>query len=484
MSNSNKKFLVDFLFSSLPKIVGKVKGVILIPVVTKVLGQEAFGIWTNFTIGLTLVASVASLSLGAATNQFLVDTSENQLREEYSAIMVVSTLSSAVIGVLLILFRDPLATVAFGSDTRSYLVILLAGALVFSLFTRQSVQFYRSQRRMDVFAGVQSTRSIGEIAAVTLAALTFESIIGIVSAYLVFHICFSLIVGILIFRDFGIGYPDFERIDQYVRFGIPLVVTGMMYWIVNVSDRYLITYFHDVNVTGGYAVVYATASVLGIFSLAIGTVLFPDLSSLRKNNESQEYRERLSNILKYFLVISVPATIGLIVIADPLLLLLSSTSISGYTDLMYILAPAMLAYGMFNILIQAILSDGRSRSSAIIWGAIAVLNFGANLVLVPEYAAIGASITTLGSFLVGLGIVILWKRKDIVISFGDVGKIAVASILMGAIVSLAQSVIPLPGPVILPLLVGIGVVVYASLGFVSGFLTSDDIMSAVDTIRG
>lgn len=468
--------------STIPKLVSKSKGLVFIPVVTKILGQDAYGVWTNFTIGLTLIASVASLSLGAATNKFLADASQERLTREYWAITIVTMASAAVTGLLLLLLRDPVESVIFDSGTRSHLVLILIAALVFSLYSRQSVQFYRSQRRMGIFAGVQSIRSLGEIGTVVVAALVFESIVAILVSYVVFNLLLSIALALSIINDYGIRHPDFSRINQYIRFGIPLVVSGTMYWFVNVSDRYLITYFHSVDVTGGYAVVYATASGLSIFSMAIGTVLFPDLSALRANNDIEEYRRRLSNVLKYYFIITIPAAVGLVVIADPLLRLLSTASISEYTDLMLVLAPAMVAYGLVNILIQALLSDGRSRVSALIWGTIAVLNLGANVVLVPRYAAMGASVTTLGSFVVGLVVVVLWKRTDITPSLVVLGKVLIASVTMGGAVALVRSLVPISDMVALPVLIGTGIFVYGVLGFASGFLTRRDIEFVLDAI--
>lgn len=482
MPESTKKFLIDFIISTIPKLVSKSKGLVFIPIITKTLGQDAYGIWTNFTIGITFIAGFASLSLGAATNKFLADASQERLTSEYWAIIIVTMVSAAMTGLLLLLFRNPVASVIFGSSTRSHLVLVLTGALVFTLYSRQSVQFYRSQRRMGIFASVQSIRSLGEIGTVVVAALIFESITAILVSFVVFNLLLSIGLGVSIVKDYGIRYPDFSRIGQYVRFGVPLVVSGTMYWFVNVSDRYLLTYFHSVDVTGGYAVVYATASGLSILSMAIGTVLFPDLSALRANNDFKEYRRRLSNVLKYYFIITIPAAVGLIVIADPLLLLLSTPSIYEYTDLMFVLAPAMVAYGLVNILIQALLSDGRSRVSAGIWGAIAVLNLGANVVLVPQYSAMGASVTTLGSFVVGLVIVVQWKRDDIMLSLVLLGKVLVASVIMGAIVVFVQSLIPTSNIVALPVLIGIGILVYGVLGFTSGFLTKLDVEYILDAI--
>lgn len=482
MPESNQKFLSDFVLSTIPGIIGKSRGIIFIPIVTKILGQDAYGIWTNFSVGLTLIATVASLSLGAATNKFLADAPRTRITGEYWAIILITMFSASLTGLVLVLFRGPIASVIFGSSTRGHLVIILAGALIFSLYSRQSVQFYRSQRRMSVFAGVQSVRSLGEVGAVVLAAVVFESLTAILLSYTIFNLLLSTVLGVLIINDYGIQHPNFKRMAEYVRFGVPLVVSGATYWVVNASDRYLITYFHSVDVSGGYSVVYAMTSGLTIFSMAIGTVLLPDLSALRASNSHEEYQRRLSNILKYYFIITIPAAVGLVVVTKPLLQLLSTESVKSYAELVFVLAPAMVAYGLLNILIQALLSDGQSHVSALVWGIIAVLNLGANFVLVPLYSAMGASVTTFGSFVIGLTVVVFWKRDDISISLSLLGKIVISSLSMGIIVTYVQELISISSLGSLPVLVGTGIFVYGLIGFVSGFISKRDIKFVLDSI--
>ncbi|MFC7071588.1 polysaccharide biosynthesis C-terminal domain-containing protein [Halovenus rubra] len=476
MAESRTKFILDFLVSTLPKLINKLRGIILIPIVTKILGQSAYGLWTNFAIGLTLLSGIASLSLGAATNKLLVEASDKQLREEFWAIITVTTVSASFLGGILVVFQNQFAAIVFGGTDQSDLVVILAAVLVLSLLTRQSTQFYRSQRRMGIFAGVKSVRSIVELLVITVAAIRFESILEIFISYLAFHVVLSACFMGYVVLDFGIARPNFARMGQYIRFGLPLVATGMMYWVVNVSDRYLITYFHSVEATGGYAVVYATASGLSIFSMAIGTVLFPDLASLRQANETAEYRHRLNTVLRYFFLITIPAAAGLIAITEPLLRVVSTADILKYADLMYLLAPAMVVYGVFNILIQSLLSDGRSRTSAMLWGAVASVNLGGNLLLVPAYSATGASVATLASFVSGLCIVIFWRRQVIVLSFGLLVKIIAASVLMGGVVFSVQAFISAPYVLLLPVLIGTGVLVYGICALLFGVITKEDLL--------
>ncbi len=480
--SSSKNLLSDIFVSAIPKILAKSKGIFFIPIITKVISQDAYGVWTNFTIAVTLFASIASLSLGASANKYLVNSEKNEISRKYSAMISITSVSSVVIGSILIAFQDPVASFVFGRSYPQKLIFFLVTAIFLNQFTNISTQLLRSQRQISMYSIVKSIRSIGEIGTIGLTAVWFGSIESILISFILFNMLLSISIFIYISSIFGVGIPDFSHIGEYLQFSVPLIISGTMYWFVNVSDRYLITYFHSVDVTGGYAVVYATASGLSIFSMAIGTVLFPDLSALRANNDIEEYRRRLSNVLKYYFIITIPAAVGLIVIADPLLRLLSTASISEYTDLMLVLAPAMVAYGLVNILIQALLSDGRSRVSALIWGTIAVLNLGANVILVPRYAAMGASVTTLGSFVVGLVVVVLWKRTDITLSLVVLGKVPIASVTMGGAVAFVRSLVPISDIVALPVLIGTGIFVYGVLGFASGFLTRRDIEFVLDAI--
>ena len=478
----SKNFFLDTIISIIPNIVSKSKGIFFIPIITKIIGQDAYGVWTNFTVAVTLFASIASLSLGASANKYLTNSDEEVVQEKYSAIILITSISSVIVGGAIIAFQNPVSSFIFGDPAQSHLIFLLIIVMFLNQFMNISTQLLRSQRQMSIFSTIKSIQSVGEIGTIGMTAIWFRSIESILFSLSLFYFLMSLSVFVYLYFKYGIYAPDFSGIGKYLQFSIPLIISGTMYWLVNVSDRYLITYFHSVDVTGGYAVVYATASGLSIFSVAIGTVLFPDLSALRENNQTKKYRRRLNNVLKYYFVVTIPAAVGITVIADPILYLLSTAEINKYTHLMFLLAPAMVAYGLFNILIQSLLSDGSSRVSALIWGAIAVLNLGANVLLVPQYAAMGAAATTLGSFLVGVVVLTLWKRKDITLSMVLVAKVVVASVAMGTAVVFVQSLLPESNVITLPVLIGTGILVYGILGFASGFLTRQDIHFVVDAI--
>jgi len=63
---------------------------------------------------------------------------------------------------------------------------------------------------------------------------------------------------------FGI---DVQLLKEMLRYSLPLVPNGLMWWIMNVSDRYMLTFFLGYSATGLYSV---SAKFPTIISLLYG----------------------------------------------------------------------------------------------------------------------------------------------------------------------------------------------------------------------
>ncbi|MEN3009348.1 oligosaccharide flippase family protein, partial [Pseudothermotoga sp.] len=58
---------------------------------------------------------------------------------------------------------------------------------------------------------------------------------------------------------------DIQLLKEMLSYSIPLIPNGIMWWIVNVSDRYIITYFINYEATGIYSVAARFPSLLTVF---------------------------------------------------------------------------------------------------------------------------------------------------------------------------------------------------------------------------
>ena len=134
---------------------------------------------------------------------------------------------------------------------------------------------------------------------------------------------------------------------------------------------------------------------LGLFGIALATVTLPYLSRQYANNSLQEFSETIDWSMKLVLLISVPAAIGLIVLAQPLVATIFYGGEFGYDDVrMTALAVQAFAIGLIGfsyvkILAPAFFAREDTRTPVRI-GIIALgVNFALSVVLAWYLTAIG-----------------------------------------------------------------------------------------------
>ena len=182
---------------------------------------------------------------------------------------------------------------------------------------------------------------------------------------------------------------------------------------------------------------------IGLFGVSIATASLPDLSKHAGDSDRSAMRRTISNGLRLMLMLNVPATIGLIVLAQPIIELLfeyrrfnAHDTVATAAALMCY-SPGLLGYSAVKIASPSFYSLRDSRTPAIVSVLSILLNLTLNIVLVRVMGyrglALGTAIAAL--FNAGTLLFLLSRRLDgiegraVLISFL---KILVASVLMGA----------------------------------------------------
>jgi putative peptidoglycan lipid II flippase len=182
---------------------------------------------------------------------------------------------------------------------------------------------------------------------------------------------------------------------------------------------------------------------IGLFGVSIATAALPDLSKHAAAEDRAAMRHTISSGLRLMLMLNVPATIGLIVLAQPIIELLfeyrrfhAADTIATAAALMCY-SPGLLGYSAVKIASPSFYSLRDSRTPAIVSVLSILLNLTLNIVLVRVMGyrglALGTAIAAL--FNAGTLLFLLGRRLDgiegraVFISFL---KILLASALMGA----------------------------------------------------
>jgi len=160
---------------------------------------------------------------------------------------------------------------------------------------------------------------------------------------------------------------------------------------------------------------------LGVFGIALATVILPNLSTQHASGSPARFSQMLDWGLRWVFLIAVPATVGLVILAGPLLTTLfqyqeftahdvhmASRSLMGYSvGLTGFILIKILATGFFSR------QDTRSPVKA---GAIAMLaNIVLNLILVLPLAHAGLALATSLSAYIQVAILYHMLKRDSVI---------------------------------------------------------------------
>ena len=291
--------------------------------------------------------------------------------------------------------------------------------------------------------------------------------------------------------------PVWDTKDEGVRKILVLMVPAL--FGVSVSqinllfDTVLASLLPDGSVAWLYYSDRLTELPLGVFAIAIATVILPTLSALNTRAESEEFSETLAWAARNVLLIAVPATVALWLLAEPILATLFQYG--AFTDRDVTMAAASLrAYtlGLGGFMLIKVLAPGyyarQDMKTPVKIGIIAMVsNMVLNVVFVfplmwyYEMGHVGLALATSASAWINAGLLYLGLRRGGISLAGIfapkfVLRLLVAVSVMGVAVSTLAPAVPLwlaadlswrVSHMMLLVAVGVGsfAIVLAALGF-------------------
>ena len=330
---------------------------------------------------------------------------------------IVST-NMALVGLLTVgAMLTGAVTIVYGADT------LLSGVPQSLLFTGLFLlPFYMVfQHLHTVFNGLQDFRSVGLVdttqplvTAVVLVLLALAGSLNIFTALFALaagYFCADLVI-LLRLNAYLSNWRDFvPRLNLgYARdlFAYSLKI----YAIVIVNTLLLrIDLFFITNLGGGPASVgiYSIAVTLGervwTFSGFTNTVLMPRIASWDNEDHKRDQLTLLSG--KYTIWISLLVALALIVFGRPLIGLIYPSEFIRSYDALLALIPGILMYNLARLFGSDLVGRGKGGSATPIVVAITLLNIALNIVLVPTYDFIGASLASSAAYSL-YGLILAW----------------------------------------------------------------------------
>jgi putative peptidoglycan lipid II flippase len=190
---------------------------------------------------------------------------------------------------------------------------------------------------------------------------------------------------------------------------------------------------------------------IGLFGVSIATAALPEISQQAARDDMQGLRRTLSSGLRMMLMLNVPATVGLVALAVPIVSLIfergqfaldHSTGPTAVALMCY--APGLVGYSAVKIASPTFYALRDSRTPVLVSAASIVINLALNLLLVRVLGYRGLALGTAFAALFNASLLLtLLARRLGGLDASRLGmsfaKIAAASLIMGGVAAAVES---------------------------------------------
>jgi O-antigen/teichoic acid export membrane protein len=366
---------------------------LLIPIVTKSLGADAYGVWAQYKSGLRMLAPIVSLNLAYGLIRQVPSTPREARIGHLLSTTAVVVLGSSVGALAAYSSRNWLANTLL--EGRVEVVVLFAFMLPVFATTNLLLDFLRAERSIVT----HSLLSVGLNLAVPVGFLALtaagESLHTCLTYYLVIQAVVLVLLAVHILRTHPFSPPTFGGLPALILFSLPFVAVALQFAVVEFADRFLVAYYLGLEATGSYTTGYQVASGLQVFVTPF-TFLLPAIIAEKWDRGQRAAVGRvLTDSAAVFVGVSVPVILIFGAYGRPLLRLLSNAAIADRAGtVLLVVSGSYLLYGVFVIAALILYARRRSASYAALWIASVVANLALNVLLIPRFGIDGAAVAT------------------------------------------------------------------------------------------
>lgn len=253
------------------------------------------------------------------------------------------------------------------------------------------------------------------------------------------------------------------RILPHLRGGMIYFIPTIATSVYTILDKAMIGWVtKSANENGYYEQAYKIVQMVLVVVTSLKTVTLPRVVRLYNEKNYDEVMEIVDSTIRFVLCISLPMSVGLVMVAPQLVPLFLGESFEKCILIVQILSMLVVILGL-SVLIsgQCLTAMGKQKqaNSCVIVGA--GINFTVNLMLIPKCGALGAAIATISAETIILLMFIIFGREHVKIKriIEYFLKYGICSLIMGGIV-FTLNYTELNMELLLVSKVGLGVIAY------------------------
>ena len=457
-----KRTLKDTLIYAPANVLPAIVGILLIRVLTGVFSPEEYGHYqiTLSTFGLIRIFSMIWL-YQSVTRFYLEHKKQNQQTLFFSTLFICTLVCTLVVAGICWLINISIIQEHVSKPLFSLINISIAASIV-SAFFETFIMTFRAGLEAKKYSLFWILFAVGKpLVGIALIFLFDFRVNGIFWGF--FFV--PLLLNCFIFRQLQlknhlrIRSVSRSLIVQFVKYGVPISLSSFSFWILSLSDRYLIGLLRSSSDVGLYSVGYLISEkTLNFIYMILMLAAFPIIIDNWQKHGQEQTKRLITELTRYFFLICVPILTVLVTIPEQVLSIFSHTKFMSGAKVLPLIAIGVFLFGLNQYVLKGFELHKKSLNIAVLALTAGICNIVLNIILIPRLGFMGAGISACTAYLVYFVSSVLWVRKKMpwrppylslirigIAAFVLAGYLIVATRFVHTILPTALCVIPAGG---------------------------------------
>jgi O-antigen/teichoic acid export membrane protein len=414
---------------SLANVLQQLLNFVLIPVYTFFLLPEDYGVAGLLSVTAALILSFTKTPTGHGFVRFYYSP---EIKTDRKVIlfnsMLYSLCNSLIFSILFLVFSEFISKSLFHSNEYSFLIKIYA----LIIFLQPLDDLFQDLAKLHKKAGL--------IASIQLINAVFSSSVIIILLYFYHYGVMSLVIGalsttlinVLCFGFYSFKFIsfriDFKTIKPLLKYGYPLIIAVLSQFLLNNIDQYIINFTLDHSQVGLYIFGYKFGGLLFFFYGApVKNITEPIIFSLE--SKRVEMFAFIKDASVFFAFVGLVLWLILSLFVEDIIRLLASNH--AYYESWKIVPAVALGYlnfGLLEFFGKGIELSNKTALFSTIYIFTAIMNVILNIIFLPVFGIIAASINTLICFTL-LSYIAAYQSKRLYRLDYDLGKIFIMTLI-------------------------------------------------------
>lgn len=362
----------------------------LLPILTRYLTTEDYGIVAMFSVLISIVGVFTGLSVHGAIQREYYNQEEINFKEYVANCLLILFVSSSLVFLIMTVFSNEISKVSGVPAHYLWLVVLIS---FFQFLILSLLSIYQAQMKALQYSGFQISQTLlnvfFSILFVVYLSMNWRGRIygQFIAVTIIGFISLFILVNYWTVYKFNYGY-----VKKALQFGVPLIPHSLGGMVMLATDRFMISNMLDLSKTGIYTVGFQIGMIIEIVAASFNRAYVPWLYDKLKKDEWKTKIKIVRLTYLYFILILIFA-LGLGLFSPYFLKFLVGKHFQGSQEVIIWIALGCTFHGMYYMVVNYIFYIYKTQILAWITFSSAILNIPLTYYLIKIYGIKGAALS-------------------------------------------------------------------------------------------